>query len=287
MLSIIKYISCFFVILYSVVKEIFKKIVPSKPKNISGKVVLITGAGGGIGRQLALKFAAQKTKLALLDIDKATCDETASQVSALNAPCHSYVCDVSKKENVARVAQMVRRDLGEVDILVNNAGVINYKNFRNQTEEDIKRIVNVNLMAMFWTIQEFLPEMYRRNDGHIVNVSSVAGCIGIGNMEDYTATKYAVRGLSEALAHEFSHKMTNLHVSIVYPTGVDTPLVHRCIPDKDMLFMFMSPEKAAQIILDGVLTNKLHIFVPSHLWLVAALNKLVQQQIQHAAFVSI
>ncbi|ESN94869.1 hypothetical protein HELRODRAFT_87424 [Helobdella robusta] len=261
-------------ILCSLLKEIFKKIFPLKRKNISGKVVLITGAGGGIGRQLALKFAAQKTKLALWDIHEATCDETASQVSALNAPCHSYVCDVSKKENVARVAQMVRRDLGEVDILVNNAGVINYKNFRNQTEEDIKRIVNINLMAMFWTIQEFLPEMYRKNDGHIVNLSSIAGCIGEANAADYTATKFAVRGLSESLAEEFLQSgKTGLQVSIVYPASIDTPLLRSIIRPNRQTLVSMSPDEAAQAILDGVLADKKHIFVPNKLWILAAFNK--------------
>ncbi|ESO02602.1 hypothetical protein HELRODRAFT_94681 [Helobdella robusta] len=263
-------------IIWCWLNEIIEKILMlKKRKSINGQLVFITGAGGGIGRQLALKFAAENTKLALIDIDKKSCDMTARLVeNSYNVKCIPYVCDVSNRDDVKKVAAKVNRDLGEVNILVNNAGIANYKTMLELTEEEIRRLIDVNLLGAFWTIQEFLPEMFRRNGGHIVNISSIGGCLGVALCCDYSASKFGLRGLSESLIEEmFRYKRTGIRVSVVYSSFVDTDLLNK-IPEEYSVKL-VSPEKLADDVLDGVLRDQKHIFVPKQLWKINALTNLL------------
>ncbi|ESN94870.1 hypothetical protein HELRODRAFT_87437 [Helobdella robusta] len=256
------------IIVATIFITIYELYLLKKPKDIKGNVVLITGAGGGIGRQLALKFAAHKTKLALLDIDKSRCDETASEVRALGSTCYSYECDVSIQEAVASVARLVRRDLGEVDIVVNNPCRIDPASHANLKGEESQPFSFTNIFGSLWIIGEFLPVMNARKKGHIVNIFKTVAYF----LVDYVLTKFGIRGMSESLAEDFvAHKKFGIHISIVYPTDVDSQLFRKVTFAKN--FTPLSVETAVDIMMEDILANRKHIFVPNNLWRAKAINK--------------
>ncbi|XP_032363148.1 epidermal retinol dehydrogenase 2, partial [Etheostoma spectabile] len=157
--------------------------VPMKKKNITGEVVLITGAGSGIGRLMAKEFAARDTVLVLWDINQDGMKETARLAKQSGASrVHYYLCDCSDKNEVYRVADQVKREVGDVSILVNNAGIVTGKKFMDSPDSLIEKTVEVNTMAHFWTYKAFLPAMIANNHGHLVSIASSAGLIGVNGL---------------------------------------------------------------------------------------------------------
>ncbi|RMX46710.1 hypothetical protein pdam_00015667, partial [Pocillopora damicornis] len=140
----------YFKLVFYWLEAAFRRIIPPPKKNIEGQTVLITGAGGGIGRLLSLQFAAHGAKLVLWDINKDSNEETAAQVRALGRVAHTYICDCSNREDVYRVAAKVQGEVGEVDILVNNAGILSGKKLLNLKDVEIERTMRINTLAHFW-----------------------------------------------------------------------------------------------------------------------------------------
>ncbi|KAL9962261.1 hypothetical protein ACROYT_G031346 [Oculina patagonica] len=208
------------------IEAVFRAIVPPPKKDIEGQTVLITGAGGGIGRLLALEFAAHGAKLVLWDINKDSNEETAAQVRALGKVAHAFVCDCSSREDVYRVAAKVQREVGEVDILVNNAGILSGKKLMNLKDVEIERTMRINTLAHFWTVRSFLPNMLEKDKGHIVNITSIAGSFGSSNLTDYCASKFGATGFSHSLALElYDMGKTGIKVTCVQPYTTNTGLV--------------------------------------------------------------
>ncbi|KAI4809932.1 hypothetical protein KUCAC02_018787, partial [Chaenocephalus aceratus] len=142
-------------------------------KNIEGEVVLISGAGSGIGRLMAQEFASLNTVLVLWDINQEGMKETARLAKESGASrVHYYVCDCSNKNEVYRVADQVKREVGDVGILVNNAGIVTGKKFMDAPDSLIEKTMEVNTMAHFWTYKAFLPAMIANNHGHLVSIAS-------------------------------------------------------------------------------------------------------------------
>lgn len=140
-------------------------------KDLSGQVAVITGAGRGIGRELAREFCAKGCDLALVDMDAEALAETKNTIHTSNTVT-TYTCDITSSENVQRVAAEVLKEHGRADILVNNAGIINIKDILSLSEREITRCINVNALAHFWTVRAFLPNMLQRNSGHIVTIGN-------------------------------------------------------------------------------------------------------------------
>ncbi|XP_055870969.1 protein dhs-3-like isoform X2 [Biomphalaria glabrata] len=181
---------------------IFKAVVPQKflkQKNVKGQVVLVTGAGSGLGRLISLRFACLGCKLVLWDIDENGNRETYNQVKAITSEVKAYKVDLSKREDIYETAVQVKSDIGDVDILVNNAGIVTGKKFLECPDVLIEKTMAVNSNAHFWTTKSFLPSMLSRNHGHIVSIASSAGLFGVSGLCDYSASKFAAVGFDESL----------------------------------------------------------------------------------------
>ncbi|KAH3712331.1 hypothetical protein DPMN_072028 [Dreissena polymorpha] len=233
--------------------------VPIKKKSFAGKVVLVTGAGHGIGRELALQFSEIGARLVLWDINSANLEKVKNEIQKTGHTAVSYVCDVSKIEDIKAVAKKVRQDVGEVEMLVNNAGILHGGALLSLSEQDIRRTFDVNVLAHFWTCREFLPHMIRQNEGHIVNVASMSAQRAVAYLTDYASSKYAVKGFTQGLRDELRREgHTGIHLTTAYPMFVDTGLAQYAIDRDGML----TPRDVAAAVVDGVQRNEPSVFIP-------------------------
>ena len=184
------------------------------------RIAVVTGAAGGIGRATAVALAEKGCHLAISDVNEAGVRETASLVEATGRRCMARVVDVSDKVQMAAFATAVEAQLGPAAILVNNAGVTVTERFEDHTLEDFEWIVGINFWGVVYGCKLFLPQLRKHDEGHIVNLSSVFGLMGVPMQSSYCATKFAVRGFSEALWTEL--RGSNIGVTSVHPAGVKT-----------------------------------------------------------------
>ncbi|KGL74465.1 Estradiol 17-beta-dehydrogenase 11, partial [Tinamus guttatus] len=214
------------VLIYSYLEAFFKLFIPVKRKSVSGELVLITGAGHGIGRATACEFAKRQSRLILWDINKHGIESTAEECRRLGATVHTFVVDCSKKEEIYSTAEKVKKDIGDVSILVNNAGVITTADLLSTRDGEIEKMFEVNILAHFWTTKAFLPAMMDNNYGHIVTVASAAGHGVTSFMLAYCSSKFAAVGFHKALTEELSTLgKDGIKTSCLCPVFVNTGFV--------------------------------------------------------------
>ncbi len=242
-------------------------------KTLDDKVVVITGAGSGIGRALALDCAARGSLLALSDVDAAGLAETVDLAKNVGArEVHSSHLDVADRAAFATYAAQVAEHFGRVNVVVNNAGVALTGDFDELSYDDIDWIVGVNFWGVVHGTKEFLPHLIASGDGHVVNISSLFGLISMPSQSLYNATKYAVRGMSEALREEMLVAGHPVGVTVVHPGGIKTHIADnsRITGDasrRDTVQLFneklarMPAERAAEIIVGAVLKNQARCLV--------------------------
>jgi NAD(P)-dependent dehydrogenase (short-subunit alcohol dehydrogenase family) len=258
---------------------------------LEGKVVVITGAGSGIGRALALQAAEAGAKLALSDWDAEGLAETVDLVKQIGAEVRSDVVDVSDRQAMGRWATAVADQFGQVNVVVNNAGVTVTGDFEEMTYEDFDWIVGVNFMGVVQGTKEFLPHLIASGDGAIVNISSLFGLISMPGQSAYNATKYAVRGFTEALREEMLVAGHDVTVTCVHPGGIKTGIsrhgrktASQDAEAVDNLFekklARMTPEKAASIIWKGTLAGRARVLVGMDAHLIHHAAKLVGSRYQ-------
>ncbi|KAL3889734.1 hypothetical protein ACJMK2_002063 [Sinanodonta woodiana] len=247
--------------LYCCLESVFRICFPPRRKNIAGQNVLVTGAGHGIGREIAIELARLGGNLILWDINQSSNEATANIIRAFGGTASAYVCDVSKKDDIKRLAEQVRREVGDVDILVNNAGILNGDELLEIDDDDIQKTFDINTMAHFWTIKEFLPSMISKNKGHLVCVASMAGRFGVCYLVDYCASKFAVYGMMEALSEELRCTgKDGVKTTLVCPTVVDTGIIK--IPKDRFNVGMLTAKDTADAAIDGVLRNKQVVIIP-------------------------
>lgn len=226
-------------------------------------VFVITGAASGIGRALAIKVAERQLAVAIADVDSAGLDQTAEIASASGAPVSKYVVNVAELDEMKGFAEAVVKEHGRVTHLINNAGVGLFGTFEHVSIADIEWLMGVNFWGVVYGCKAFLPTLLAQKEAHIVNVSSVFGIIAPEEQTAYCASKFAVRGFTESLRHEY--KDTGLHVSCVHPGGVLTEIARNSklgenTPEewKQQGAKFFdrvartTPETAAEVILEGI-----------------------------------
>lgn len=247
--------------------------------DVAGKVVLVTGGGGGIGAGIAEAFAEAGARVVVTDVDLAHAQTVAERIgSGVVALAH----DVTSRESWDEVKSATETAFGAVDVLCNNAGVsIPFQSLEDVTEDAFERLMAINVRGVFLGCKAFLPDMKRRGSGHIVNTSSVNGQIPHATSAAYSASKFAVSGLSEALGKEL--EPTGVGVSILYPgltrskmstsQVADLPEAHRAAIAARM----MEPVWLGRAVVRAVEDNRLHIIThPDHLeTLQARLDQLV------------
>ncbi|NXE99533.1 DHB11 dehydrogenase, partial [Menura novaehollandiae] len=194
-------------LLYSYLEAFVKLFVPVRRKSLSGELVLITGAGHGVGRATAFEFAKRQSRLVLclsLCLFQHGVEETAAECQRLGATVQTFVVDCSKREEIYSAADKVKKEIGDVTILVNNAGVITAADLLSTQDHQIERMFEVNILAHMWTTRAFLPVMMNNNYGHIVTVASAAGHLVTSFMVAYCSSKFAAVGFHKALTEELS-----------------------------------------------------------------------------------
>ncbi|MBX7259244.1 MAG: SDR family oxidoreductase [Candidatus Hydrogenedentes bacterium] len=210
---------------------------------LKGKTILVTGAGRGIGRGIAVAFAARGCAVVAAARTKSEVDETVKLVEDAGVPALGVVCDVTDATQVRAMVDSALKQFGAIDILVNNAGYACFKPFTELTPEEWQRTLDVNLTAPFYCTQAVLPSMMARRSGRIINISSVAGLKPILNQSAYCASKFGLNGLTRTLALEL--RAYGIGVHSICPGGVDTRLAQEAMPDRDKTD-WMTPEDIAE-----------------------------------------
>ncbi|NXC33110.1 RDHE2 dehydrogenase, partial [Campylorhamphus procurvoides] len=251
-------------VVYYILESLVFLIVPRRKKNVSGEIVLITGAASGIGRLLSLKFGKLGATLVLWDINQEGLKETVRLAKENGAPrVHCYICDCSKRQDIYRVADQVKKEVGDVSILVNNAGIVIGKNFINSPDSLIEKTMEVNAMAHFWTYKAFLPAMIASNHGHLVSVASSAGLCGDSLLSDYCASKFAAIGFAESIELEMrTLGKTGVKTTIVCPYTMNTGMFDGVKNKWPHMLPMLDPEYVAEKIVTAVRQNQLMLEIP-------------------------
>ena len=173
--------------------------------NLDGKVALITGGGQGIGRAIALRLAKDGADIAIVDLDEAKAKTVAQAVEELGRKATHFRADVSNRDEVYAAIDYAEKELGGFDIMVNNAGIANVQPLLEVTQEEVDRIMKINVQSVLWGIQAAAKKFKARKvKGKIINASSIAGHEGFAMLGLYSATKFAVRALTQAAGKELA-----------------------------------------------------------------------------------
>lgn len=237
-------------------------------KSFSGKIVVITGAGSGIGRALAQQLATKGARLALSDVNAAGLEETLRSLPG-QAEARGYALDVSNRRAVFAHADEVKRDFGTAHCVINNAGATMIGTIEHMTVEEIEWQVGINLWGVIYGTKAFLPMMLAQSEGCIVNISSVFGLAGYPAQGAYNISKFGVRGLTECLWSELEG--TGVSAVCVHPGGIKTNIEkagRRCAAagEEEARFSMLAdkllqtpPEECASDIIAGVERGKRRI----------------------------
>ena len=185
-----------------------------------GKIAVITGAGSGIGRALALQLNREGCELYLSDINATGLNETLDTLLRKDVSADGQVLDVADKAGVHAWAERIGIARGHVDIVINNAGVALISTVEDSDYENLEWLMGINFWGVVYGTQAFLPLLRKSTQGHLVNLSSVFGLFSVPTQSAYNAAKFAVRGYTEALRQEMEG--TNVHVCCVHPGGIKT-----------------------------------------------------------------
>lgn len=248
-------------------------------KSLDNKVALVTGAGSGIGCEIAVLFAAQGAHVILSDINETGMQDTGRRIKQAGGECETHIADVSKRSDMKKLASAVREKHGALDILVNNAGIASAGRFVDTALDTWDKVLDINVKGVVHGCHYFLPDMIERgHGGHVVNLASMAAFVAPREMSIYAASKFAVLGFSESLRCEMATH--DIHVAAICPGVINTPIIantvvegqvaERGLQEKAIDFYQKRnypPQKVAQAVLKAVLKNKSVVPVSPEAWL--------------------
>ena len=253
--------------------------------DFAGRTAIITGAASGIGRALAQGLAARGAHLALADIDADGLDAVADTLAGADRRVTATRLDIADRQAVKAFAETVRQHHGEAHLVFNNAGVAVAGAFERVAEADFDWLIGINFDGVVSMTRAFLPLLHEADTAQIVNISSIYGIIAPAGQTAYSAAKFAVRGFSNALRHELEG--SPMGVSVVHPGGVKTRIAQNArVPanateaqvrkgrEVAERFLVMAPERAAEIILNGVERRRARIIVGRDAHTLAVLERL-------------
>lgn len=242
---------------------------------IKDSVFAITGASSGIGRALAAELARLGAHLSLSDVDEGGLAETADLCARSAGRVHTELVDVSDRVAVESWAGRVAEHHGRVHAIVNNAGVSLRATVEDMEYDDLEWLMNINFWGVVYGTKAFLPHIRAAGTGHVVNVSSVFGLIGVPTQSGYNASKFAVRGFTEALRTELDLEGVPIAVTSVHPGGIQTGIVRNgriremsrfedqvdLVEDFDRKLAKTTPEDAARAIVKGIRSNAHRVLI--------------------------
>jgi butyryl-CoA dehydrogenase len=245
-------------------------------ESLQGRVAAVTGAASGIGRALAIELANRGAHVALSDVDEAGLAETVGRCEGRGVKVTSQVLDVSDRDAVFAWAEQVAADHGAVHLIVNNAGVALSATVEHMTDDDIRWLMDINFWGVVHGTQAFLPHLKTAGEGHVVNISSVFGLIGIPTQSAYCASKFAVRGFTDALRVELEIERSCVSATTVHPGGIRTNIARNARMDASAdriageadrarrefdRVARTSPDRAAQRIIEAVLRDRRRLLI--------------------------
>ncbi len=253
---------------------------------LKNRTAVITGAGSGIGRAIAVSLARRGCHLALVDIDEAGMAETLVQTGAYGVRVSRHRVDVAERVTVAELPDLVAAEHVGVDVLINNAGVAVGGTFEQVSEEDFEWLFEINFWGVVRMTRAFLPLLRASTDARVVNLSSVYGLIAPPAQAAYAASKFAVRGFSEALRHELEG--SRVGVTVVHPGGVNTSIAEKArVPagvteeeiaerrEKYRKLLRLSPEIAGETIVRGIERRQARVLVGSDARVISVIARLM------------
>lgn len=218
------------------------------------KTVLITGAAHGIGKLMAEKIAGLGGALVLCDVNREGLEKTADEIRKKGTTVYAHAFDISDREKVYEVSRIILKETGKIDILINNAGIVFTGEILTLPDDKHLRQVEINLLGTLWMIKAFVPDMVKRNDGHLVTIASAAGLLAMPGMGIYSATKFALMGLNEALRNELKNNNSKVKTTVVCPYIINTGMF------EGMKTPFwqpaLKPEAMADAVINGILKER-------------------------------
>ncbi len=240
-----------------------------------GKVAAITGGAQGIGRATAEMLVRKGCRVAIGDIDAKLAEQTAD---SLGGSAVALELDVTDRSSFEAFLDATERELGPIDILVNNAGIMPVTEFAEESEESMRRQVDINIHGVLIGTQLAVRRMTPRRTGHIVNVASSAGKVGVPGIATYAATKHAVVGLSEAVRGEL--RDSGVDISVVMPVLVNTALTEGLSEKRGV--KEVEPQDVAGEIVDALETGRFDVFVPKSLQATITMGNLLPRRLREA-----
>ncbi|MBT3611698.1 MAG: 3-ketoacyl-ACP reductase [Flavobacteriales bacterium] len=234
-------------------------------KDLKSRKAIITGGGRGLGKATAIAFAKEGIDIAITGRNEAVLKETVSELEMFGIQAIYAVFDVSNYEEVKRGIKSILDSLGSVDILVNNAGIAAFGTFNEMEVSEWSQIIQTNLMGMYYVTKEILPYLINQNKGDIINVSSTAGLNGNANTSPYSASKFAVIGMSESLMKEV--RKNNIRVCTLTPSTIVSDMsIELGIANKDSEDSVLQPEDFAELIVAGLKLPRRAMLKSAALW---------------------
>ena len=236
---------------------------------ISGRHILVTGGASGIGRLMAKKLAALGGRISLWDINKENLDKVVAELNTAGSePARGFLCDVSQRETVYRIADETRAAGGAVDILINNAGIVSGKGILELPDEKIAATFAINVLSLFWTAKAFLPQMIERRRGHIVTIASASSLIGVPRLTDYSASKWAAMGFDESLRAELRKSAPEIKTTVVCPYYIDTGMFHGVKSRFPRMLPILNEDSVATRIVSAIQRDRRRLIMPALVYLV-------------------
>ena len=230
---------------------------------IAGSHALVTGGASGIGRLMALRLAARGARVSLWDLNAENLERTVHEVSAAGSEkARGFRCDVSKRDEVRRVAGDTIEAAGAVDVLVNNAGVVSGRPFLEIPDEKIEATFAVNTLSLFWTAKAFLPGMIERGRGHVVTIASASSLIGVARLTDYAASKWAAMGFDESLRVELAKTAPGVRTTVVCPYYIDTGMFRGVKSRFSWLLPILDPDAVADRVVEAIARDRRRVLMP-------------------------
>jgi len=232
---------------------------------LKNKKAIITGGGKGLGKATALAFAQEGIDIAITGRNEAVLKETVLELEAFGVKAIYSVFDVSDYESVKNGIKTIINELGSVDILVNNAGIAAFGTLNDMEVDQWTQIIQTNVMGMYYVTKEVLPYLINQNEGDIINVSSTAGLSGNASTSAYSASKFAVIGMSESLMKEV--RKNNIRVCTVTPSTIVSDMsIGLGIANKDSEESVLQPEDFAELLVAGLKLPRRAMLKSAALW---------------------
>lgn len=230
-------------------------------KQFHNKTVLVTGAAGGIGRLMALGFAKRGSNIIAVDLNLDGAKKIAGEVEALGRKAWAYALDVSDVEAVHQLRKQIKAEVGPIDALVNNAGVVFGGAFEAVPLEKHLLTYHVNTTGLVAVTHAFFEDLLQSEDGHLINIASASGFIGLPYGSTYASSKWAVVGFSESIRLELQERrIDNLHVTTVCPSYIATGMFNGVKAPK--LLPFLQPDEIVAKIMEGVENDDIFVKEP-------------------------